>query len=141
VKKIIFIALLLTSVAYAQKMKYVVAYCTLQQGMNGTKDTVFNGNEGSITAFVDLDAKTVSFDWKMPDYSTVKKYTIVESNIKKEEIYTTMGIYSIQLKCKNKDGKNCTVKIAISERINKIDIVVVDGSYVLNYSAVEVELK
>ena len=85
--------------------------------------------------------RTVSFDWKMPDYSTVKKYTIVESNIKKEEIYTTMGIYSIQLKCKNKGGKNCTVKIAISERINKIDIVVVDGSYVLNYSAVEVELK
>ena len=73
-KKIIFIALLLTSVAYAQKMKYVVAYCTLQRGMNGTKDTVFNGNEGSITAFVDLDAKTVSFDWKMPDYDSRKQY-------------------------------------------------------------------
>jgi hypothetical protein len=29
----------------------------------------------------------------------------------------------------------------ISERINKIDFVVVDGSFVLNYSAVEVDLK
>lgn len=132
--------MLLVSVAYAQKMKYVVAYCTLQS-VNGTKDTVFNGNQGSITALVDLDAKTAAFDWKMPDYSTVKKYTIIQSNIKKEEIYTTMGIYSIQLKCKNKDGKDCTIEIAISERINKIDIIVVDGSFVLNYGAVEVELK
>jgi hypothetical protein len=140
VKKILLIALLLTSVAYAQKMKYVIAYCTLQ-GVNGTRDTVFNGNNGSITALVDLDAKTADFDWKIPDYSTVKKYTIVQSKIKKEEIYTTMGIYSIQLKCKSKDGKDCTIEIAISERINKIDIVVVDGSFVLNYSAVEVNLK
>lgn len=139
-KKILFTSILLVSFAYAQKMKYVVAYCTLQNS-NGTKDTVFNGSNGSITAFVDLDAKTASFDWKMPDYSTVKRYTIVKSNIKKEDIYTTMGIYSIQLNCKNKDGKDCTVEIAISERINKIDIIVVDGSYVLNYSAVEVELK
>ena len=121
-------------------MKYVVAYCTLQ-GVNGKQDTVFNGNGGSITALIDLDAKTADFDWKMADYSTVKKYTIVQSNIKKEEIYTTMGIYSIQLKCKNKAGKDCTIEIAISERINKIDIIVVDGSYVLTYAAVEVELK
>ncbi|MDB5198478.1 MAG: hypothetical protein JWO92_441 [Chitinophagaceae bacterium] len=140
VKKILLTALLLVSVAYAQKMKYVVAYCTLQ-GINGSIDAVFNGNGGSITVFADLDAKTIAFDWKMPDYSTVKKYTIVQSNTKKEEIYTTMGIYSIQLKCKNKDGKDCTVEIAINERINKIDIIVVDGSFVLNYSAVEVDLK
>lgn len=139
-KKFILSALLLVSVAYAQKMKYVVGYCTLQ-GVNGQVDTVFNGNNGSITILVDLDAKTANFDWKMPDYSTIKKYSIVKSNIKKEEIYTTMGIYSIQLKCKNKDGKDCTIEIAISERINKIDLIVVDGSFVLNYSAVEVELK
>jgi hypothetical protein len=140
VKKFILSVLLLVSVAYAQKMKYVVAYCTLQ-GVNGVSDTVFNGNEGSITIGIDLDAKTANFDWKMPGYSTLKKYTIVQSNIKKEEIYTTMGIYSIQLKCRNRDGKDCTIEIAISERINKIDLVVVDGSYVLNYGAVEVELK
>ena len=139
-KKILLIASLLISVAYAQKMKYVVAYCTMQD-VNGIKDTVFNGSSGSITAFVDLDAKYVTFDWKTPDYNTVKKYTIVQSNIKKEEIYTTMGIYSIFLKCKNKNEKDCTVEIAISERINKIDIIVVDGAYVLNYSAIEAELK
>lgn len=139
-KRFILSALLLVSIAYAQKMKYVVAYCTLQ-GVNGKTDTVFNGNNGSITILVDLDAKTAIFDWKMPDYSTIKKYTIVQGNIKKEEIYTTMGIYSIQLKCKNKDGKDCTIEIAISERINKIDLIIVDGSFVLNYSAVEVELK
>jgi hypothetical protein len=138
-KKILFTVMLLISVAYAQKMKYVVAYCTLQ-GVNGTKDTAFNGSDGGITIFADLDGKTINFDWKMPDYSSVKRYTIVKSNIKKEEIYTTMGIYSILLNCKNKDGKDCTVEIAISERINKIDFVVVDGSYVLNYSAVEVDL-
>lgn len=139
-KKIALTICLLISVAYAQKMKYVVALCTLQ-GVSGVKDTVFHGNEGSITIYVDLDAKTSSFDWKLPDIKTVKKYTIVHSNIKKEDIYTTMGIYSIQLKCKNKDGKDCTIEIAISERINKIDIIVVDGAYVLNYSAVEVQLK
>lgn len=139
-KKIFLIIFSLVSSAYAQKMKYVVAYCTMQ-GINGAKDTVFNGNAGSITALADLDAKTLSFDWKTPDYNVVKKYTIVQSNVKKEEIYTTMGIYSIQLKCKNKDGKDCTVEIAISERINKIDIIVVDGSFVLTYSAVEVALK
>ena len=139
-KKLIFTSIILISVAYAQKMKYVIAYCTLQ-GIDGIKDSVFNGTGGSITALVDLDAKTVAFDWKMPAYSTIKAYTIVQSNIKKEEIYRTMGIYSIQLKCKNKEGKNCSVDIAISERINKIDIVVIDGSYVLNYSGVEVELK
>lgn len=139
-KKIIFIFLLLISVAYAQKMKYVVALCTLQ-GASGAKDTVFNGKEGSITINVDLDGKTANFDWKLPDVQTVKKYTIVQSTIKKEEIYTTMGIYSIRLKCKNKDGKDCTIEMAISERINKIDIIVVDGSFVLNYNAVEVELK
>lgn len=111
------------------------------QGLNGAKDTVFNGKEGSITINVDLDGKTASFDWKLPDVQTVKKYTIAQSTIKKEEIYTTMGIYSIRLNCKNKDGKDCTIEIAISERINKIDIIVVDGSFVLNYSAVEVELK
>ena len=138
-KKILFTVILLISVAYAQKMKYVVAYCTLQ-ATNGIRDTVFNGSGGSITIFADLDAKTINFDWKTPDYSTIKKYTIVKSNIKKEEIYTTMGIYSIFLNCKNKDGKDCTVEIAISERINKIDFVVVDGSFVLNYSAVEVNL-
>lgn len=82
-KKIILTALLLVSVAYAQKIKYVIAYCTLQ-GVNGTKDTVFNGNKGSITALVNIDAKTVSFDWKIPDYSTVKRYMITESNIKKK---------------------------------------------------------
>ena len=131
---------MLVSIAYAQKMKYVVGYCTLQ-GANGQIDTVFNGNNGSITILVDLDAKTANFDWKTPEYNTVKKYAIVQSNIKKEEIYTTMGIYSIQLKCKNKDGKDCSIEIAISERINKIDFIVVDGSFVLNYSAVEVELK
>ena len=139
-KKFLLTILLLVSIAYAQKMKYVVGYCTLQ-GVNGKADTVFNGNEGNITILIDLDAKTADFDWKMPDYNTVKKYTIVHSNIKKEEIYTTMGIYSIQLKCKNKNGKDCTIDIAISERINKIDIIVVDGSFVLNYSAVEVALK
>ena len=139
-KKFILSALLLVSVAYAQKMKYVVGYCTLQ-GVSGQRDTVFNGSNGIITILVDLDAKTANFDWKTPDYSTVKKYTIVQSNIKKEEIYRTMGIYSIQLKCKNKDGKDCSVEIAISERINKIDFVVVDGGFVLNYKAVEVELK
>jgi hypothetical protein len=139
-KKILFTSILLISVAYAQKMKYVVAYCTLRS-INGTVDTVFNGNNGTITVLADLDSKTIDFDWKIPDYSTIKKYTIVQSNTKKEEIYTTMGIYSIQLKCKNKEGKDCSVEIAISERINKIDIVIIDGSYVLNYSAVEVELK
>ena len=139
-KKIFLVFLLLFSVAYAQKMKYVVALCTMQ-GVNGAKDTVFNGNEGSITINIDLDEKTASFDWKLPDVQTVKKYTIIQSTIKKKEIYTTMGIYSIRLKCKNKDGKDCTIEIAISERINKIDIIVVDGSFVLNYSAVEVELK
>lgn len=121
-------------------MKYVVASCTLQ-GDSGKADTVFNGTGGSITILMDLDAKTANFEWKMPDYNTIKKYTIVTSNVKKEEIYTTMGIYSIFLKSKNKDGKDCTIEIAISERINKIDIIVVDGSFVLNYSAVEVELK
>ena len=139
-KKIILSALFLVSIAYAQKMKYVVAYCTLQ-GVNGVSDTLCNGNDGSITILVDLGAKTASFDWKMADFSTIKNYTIVQSTIKKEDIYKTMGIYSIRLKCKNKDGKDCTIEIAISERINKIDIIVVDGSYVLNYGAVEVELK
>ncbi|MDQ6723256.1 MAG: hypothetical protein M3Z01_03205 [Thermoproteota archaeon] len=128
------------SVAYAQKMKYVVAYCTLQ-GTNGIKDTVFNGNKGSITALLDLDEKIINFDWKTPDYNIVKKYTITKSIIKKEEIFRTMGIYSIQLQCKNKDEKDCTIEIAVSERINKIDIIVVDGSFVLNYNAVEVDLK
>ena len=139
-KKFLFTSILLISVAYAQKMKYVVAYCILKS-INGTADTVFNGNKGSITVLGDIDSKTIDFDWKMPDYTTIKKYTIVQSKIKKEEIYTTMGIYSIQLKCKNKEGKDCSVEIAISERINKIDIVVIDGNYVLNYNAVEVELK
>src|SRR5205085_9803369 len=111
-KKFLFTAMLLISVAYAQKMKYVIANCILQDA-SGTKDTVFNGNNGSITAFVDLDAKTAAFDRKMPDYSTVKNYSIVQSIIKKEEIYTTMCIYSIQVKCKNKDGKDCSVEITI----------------------------
>lgn len=139
-KKMVLILSLLISIAYGQKMKYVVALCTMQ-GVNGVKDTVFNGKEGNIFVYVDLDEKTANFDWKLPDMQTVKKYTILQSNIKKEEIYTTMGIYSIQLKCKNKLGQNCTIEMAISERINKIDIIVVDGSFVLNYSAVEVELK
>lgn len=128
------------SVVYAQKMKYVVAYCTLR-GTNGVADTVFNGNKGSITIYIDLDAKTATFDWKTPEYNTIKKYSIVESAVKKEEIYTTMGIYSILLKTKNKEGKNGTIELAISERINKIDIVVTDGAYVINYTAVEVESK
>ena len=139
-KKIILTAFFLLSSGYAQKMIYVVGYCTLQ-GVHGKVDTVFNGSNGSITVLIDLDAKTAAFDWKMPDYNTVKNYTIVQSNIKKEDIYTTMGIYSIQLKCKNKNDKDCTIEIAISERINKIDLIVVDGSFVLNYSAVEVALK
>ncbi|HUS01529.1 MAG TPA: hypothetical protein VMY77_07375 [Chitinophagaceae bacterium] len=139
-KKFILAALFLLSVAYAQKMKYVVAYCTLQ-GINGNTDTLCNGNDGSITILVDLDAKTANFDWNMSDFSTIKKYRIVQSTIKKEEIYKTMGIYSVFLKCKNKDGKDCSIEIAINERINKIDIVVVDGSYVLNYGAVEVDSK
>ena len=72
-KKFILSALFLVSAAYAQKMKYVVGYCTLQ-GANGQIDTVFNGNNGSITILVDLDAKTANFDWKTPEYNTVKKY-------------------------------------------------------------------
>lgn len=103
-KEYIFTALLLVGVVYAQKMKYVVAYCTLQ-GVNGVKDTVFNSKERGIIALVDLDAKTESFDWKMPDYNVVKRYNIVQSNIEKEDTYTTMGIYSIRLKCKIKTGK------------------------------------
>ena len=83
----------------------------------------------------------MSFEWKTPDINTTKNYTIEKSLVKKEDIYTTMGIYSIQLKCKNKSGKDCTAEIAVSERINKIDIIVVDGSYVLTYAAVEVENK
>ena len=140
-KRTVLILACLFSFAHAQKMKYVVAYCTLQQGMNGTKDTVFNGTAGNITAYVDLTAKTAVFDWKLPNLSTLKKYTIIESHVKKEEIYTTMGIYSIQLKCKNKEGKDCSIEIAISERINKIDLTVVDGNFVLNYNAIEVETK
>ena len=139
-KKLVFTALLLGSVAYSQKMKYVVGYCTIQQGSSPAKDTVFNGNEGSITSLVDLGAKTVSFDWKTKEYNTLKKYTILEERTIKEDIYRTMGIYSRKLKCLNKDGKSCTVDFAISERINKIEIVVVDGNYVLNYTAVEVQL-
>lgn len=139
-KKLLLIPFLLLSVAFAQKMKYVVVNCTMQ-GTNGTRDTVFNGKAGSITALVDLDAKTMDFDWKTPEFNTVKKYTIEQSNIKKEEIYRTMGIYSILLKCRNKLGKDCTAEIAVSERINKIDIIVVDGSFVLTYNAVEVESK
>ena len=139
-KKIFLIAFLLISVAYAQKMKYVVGYCTMQ-GTTGSVDTVFSGNTGGITVLVDLDAKTANFDWKTPEYNTLKKYTILESNIKKEGIYTTMGIYSIQLKCKNKDAKDCNIDIAINERIGKIDLVVVDGSFVLNYAAVAVALQ
>jgi hypothetical protein len=139
-KKFLLIPAFLLSSVYAQKMKYVIAYCTIQSA-GGTIDTAFNGKDGSITALVDLDEKTASFDWKMPDYSTVKKYTIIESNIKKEELYRTMGIYSIALKCKNKDGRESSINIAISERINKIDIVVVDGKFVLTYNAVEVALK
>lgn len=139
-KPFFLILLSLVSIAYAQKMKYVVAQCTIQ-GAGGAKDTVFNGDKGSITALVDLDAKTAVFDWKTPDYNTSKKYTIVQSNIKKEEIYTTMGIYSIQLNCKTVNGKDCSIQIAISERINKIDIVVVDGNFVITYAAIEVETK
>lgn len=139
-KTVILIIAFLFSAAYAQKMKYIVALCTIQQP-GGVKDTAFNGSNGSITAFVDLDQKTVVFDWKMPDYNTKKSYTIVQSIVKKEEIYTTMGIYSIQLNCKNGKGKDCTIQIAISERINKIDIVVVDGNFVVSYSAIEVESK
>ncbi len=134
------IAFALVSVANAQKMKYIIVSCTMQ-GTNGAKDTVFNGRDGSITALVDLDAKTMAFEWKTPDINTIKNYTIEKSLIKKDDIYRTMGIYSIQLKCKNKSGKDCTAEIAVSERINKIDIVVVDGSYVLTYAAVEVETK
>jgi hypothetical protein len=139
-KKFLLIPFFLLSFAFAQKMKYVVAFCTIQSA-GGAMDTAFNGKEGNITALVDLDEKTASFDWKMPGYSTIKKYTIVESNIKKEEIYRTMGIYSIALKCKNKDGRESSINIAVSERINKIDIVVVDGKFVLTYNAVEVALK
>jgi len=139
-KRILLTALMIISVAFAQKMKYVVAYCTLQQAGTAAPDTVFHGNEGSITSLVDLTDKTLSFDWKTKEFNTIKKYTIVEEKTIKEDIYNTMGIYSRKLKCLNKDGKQCTVEFAISERINKIDIVVVDGSFVLNYSAVEVQL-
>lgn len=136
-KKILLAACCLFSFAFAQKMKYVIVSCTAM-GTGGTVDTVFNGNHGSVTGYVDLDEKTASFDWKTPDITTVKKYTILQSVVKKEEIYRTMGIYSIQLKCKNKDGKDCSIEIAVSERINKIDIVVVDGRFVLTYAAMEV---
>ena len=138
-KKVFLTAFILISIAYAQKMKYVVGYCTIQ-GVNGAKDTVFNGSSGSITVMVDLDAKTANFDWKTPEYNTIKKYTITESTTKKEAIYTTMGVYSILLKCKNKNDKDCPIEIAINERIGKADFVVVDGSFVLTYNAVAVEL-
>src|SRR5207248_1807680 len=102
-KKIFFTAALLISMGYSQKMKYVIADCTIQQGMNGIKDTVFNGSNGNIYCIVDADAKTIDFDWQLKDTKTVKHYTIVEKQIIKEEIYRTMGIYNMKFKCLNKN--------------------------------------
>ena len=137
-KKILLTTLSLISIAHAQVTKYVISSCVIQQ-MDGKRDTVFDASDGNINCTLNMTTKTISFDWKTKSYKSVKLYKVVEQQVIKEKIYETMGVYSMALKCLNKDGKKCTINFGINSRINYIDIVVADGEFILNYKAVQTQ--
>ena len=137
-KKICIIAVCLISFSYAQVTKYVMASCVITS-VDGKKDTIFNGNGGNINCTLDMTQKKILFYWDIKDYKTVKSYGVLEQKIVKDKMYETMGVYSMNLKCLNKEKKPCSIDFGINSRINNIDIVLVDGAFVLNFHAVETQ--
>lgn len=137
-KPFILCAFLLISVARAQVTKYVIASCIITS-TGGKKDTVFNGKDGNIFCTLDMHAKSIQFDWQTTKYTSLKSYTVVRQKIIKGKMYETMGVYSMKLDCRNKNKKPCTIEFGINSRINNIDIVLVDGPFVLNYRAVQTQ--
>ncbi len=137
-KKIILAAFCMISAAQAQVTKYVIASAVISS-MDGKKDTVFKGNDGNITCTLDMTEKKIHFDWDTKNYKSVKAYSVLDQKVLKDKMYETMGVYSMKLKCLNKDKKACTIDFGINSRINNIDIVLVDGPFVLNYRGVQTQ--
>ena len=137
--KIIFlISFCMITTVYAQISKYVIASCIITS-IDGKRDTVFNGQDGNISCTLDMTEKRIHFDWATKEYKYVKSYTVLREQVLKDKMYETMGVYSIKLKCLNKDKKECNIDFGINSRINNIDIVLVDGPFVLNYRAVQTQ--
>ena len=103
--KIIFlIAICLVSVAQAKVSKYVIASCIITS-LDGKKDTVFNGTAGNITCTLDMTRKSIEFFWDTKEYKSVKSYIVLSQQIMKGKMFETMGVYSMKLKCLNKNKK------------------------------------
>lgn len=136
--KLLIALLFCCSLSYGQVTKYTVANCIIQ-GVDGKRDTVFNASQGNIFCAMDLDSQRISFTWDTKDIKTVKTYKILEKKDVKGPDYATMGVYAMKLKCTNRSGQACSVDFALNSRINNIQIVVVDGSYVVYYDVVQTQ--